>query len=142
MRAAALPALALALAACSAPERVDEAASPILGGTPDSGDPAVVLLVSYPADLGAFDTCTASVIAPGVLLTAAHCLDPATHGGYTFGVFTGPDASVYMTAQALAPQLAAVTAVHMHPEYDPKPPFHADVGVVLLAKPLAVTPLR
>src|SRR3954471_3808679 len=87
---------------CVAPPTLDEAASPIIGGTATTGDPAVVLLVSYPPDLSTFDTCTASVIAPKVLLTAAHCLDPKDHPGYLFGVFTGPDASAYPTIDVLA----------------------------------------
>jgi hypothetical protein len=135
-----LPLLGL-LAACSSPEATGEAAQAIIGGTVDQGDPAVLLLVSIPADQASFETCTASLIAPSVLLTAAHCLDPATHAGYSFGVFTGADASAFPTAAALAPQLLAVKSVVVHPDYDPAPPFHADLGVVLLEKPLDLTPL-
>src|SRR3954470_12207916 len=80
---------------CVAPPAVDEAASPIIGGTVTTGDPAVVLLVSYPPDLSTFDTCTAALIAPDALVTAAHCVDAKHHPGYLFGVFTGPDASAY-----------------------------------------------
>jgi hypothetical protein len=140
-RLAAVAGLALSLAACSAPEPTGEAAAPIIGGTADQGDPAVVLLVSTPADLSTFDTCTASLIAPTVLLTAAHCVDPKTHVGDTFGVFLGADASAFPTAAALGPELLAVKSVHPHPDYDPAPPFHADIGVVLLEQPLDVAPL-
>lgn len=129
------------LLGCAAPEAVEVAASPILGGTVDSGDPAVVMLVSIPADQSTFETCTATLVAPTVLLTAAHCVDPSTHGGFTFGVFLGPDASAYPTAASLAPQLAAVSAMHVHPDYDRAAPFHADLGVAILAAPLAVTPV-
>ena len=133
--------LACLLPACAGPPPVDEAASPIIGGTATTGDPAVVLLVSYPPDLSTFDTCTASVIAPTVLLTAAHCVDAKHHPGYLFGVFAGPDASAYATAAELAPKLAHAKEVHAHPDYDPAPPFHADLGVVVLEQPLATTPL-
>lgn len=142
LRAATLAALTACLPACApgdpAPSRASAA---IIGGAPTEGDPAVVLLASYPPDHSTLDTCTASVIAEDVLLTAAHCLDPATHPEYTFGVFTGPDASAYETANTLIPKLVPVKEVHIHPDYDPAPPFTADIGVVLLEQPLSIAPL-
>jgi secreted trypsin-like serine protease len=129
----------LCLYACSA--EVAQTGSAIIGGQRDSGDPAVVLLVSYPADESTHFTCTASLIAPTVLLTAAHCVDDANHPGYRFGVFPGDDASGYTTTSALVSALLPVRAVHPHPAYDPAPPFHADIAVVELKAALAVTPL-
>jgi len=130
------------LAGCTAPEAPSGVATAaIIGGKIDAGDPAVVLLASYPADQSTLDTCTAVLIAPAVLLTAAHCVDAANHPGHTFGIFTGPDATAYETVGALIPKLVAVQEVHAHPDYDPAPPFHADIGVVVLAAPLDVTPL-
>jgi MYXO-CTERM domain-containing protein len=41
----------------------------------------------------------------------------------------------------LVPQLAAVTAQHVNPTYDPTAPFHGDLGVVVLAEPIDATPL-
>jgi V8-like Glu-specific endopeptidase len=110
--------------------------APIIGGTVDTGDPAVVLLASY--DHSTVFTCTAVVIAPQTLLTAAHCLD---HPGYQYGVFFGADASSYSTLAQLEPELGAVTAVHMHPQYSRAAPFFADIGVVMLAEPTSVPPL-
>jgi MYXO-CTERM domain-containing protein len=137
-RWALLPCLLLG---CGAPERVDEAASPIIGGTVTTGDPAVVMLVSYPADLSTFDSCTAALIAPDVLVTAAHCVDAKDHPGYLFGAFTGPDATAYATADVLVPQLVPAKAAHAHPDYDPSPPYHADIAVVVLEKALTTPPL-
>ncbi|APR78491.1 Vitamin K-dependent protein C [Minicystis rosea] len=140
MRLVSLPLLLAALLpACAEP--VSEGAFAIIGGTPTTGDPAVVMLVSHPTDLSTFDACTASLIAPDVLLTAAHCLDPAKHPGYVFGAFTGPDASAFPTAATLAPKLVSVKETHIHPDYDPNPPFFADIGVAILAAPLDVTPI-
>lgn len=134
--------LALAATAClgqgSSAEDLGAAQQSIIGGTPTSGDPAVMMLVSYPADKSTFDACTASLVTPTVLLTAAHCVDPTTHPGYIFGVFTGPDASDLTTAALLAPNLVAVQETALHPEYDSKPPFFGDVGVVILKDALAV----
>jgi len=112
--------------------------APIVGGTMDSNDPAVVLLAAYPANMSTLFTCSAVVVSPGHLLTAAHCLD---HAGYTFGVYYGADASAYSTLAELAPQLSPITAVHMYPGYQTASPFEGDIGVVDLATPTAVTPL-
>jgi secreted trypsin-like serine protease len=137
-----LPALLLPfLAACVAPNPVGEAAQAIIGGTVDPDDPGVVLLVSYPPDGSVLDTCSASIISGTVLLTAAHCVDTPNHPDYTYGVFPGADASTYPTLSDLEPHLLAVTAVHAHPDYDPNAPFTADLGVVVLANPIGVTPL-
>lgn len=128
-------------AACAGPPAIEQATSPIIGGAADPGDPAVVMLASYPPDQSTFDACTASLVAPKVLLTAAHCLDPQKHPGWTYGVFTGPDATAFATAPELVPHLLPVAEAHVHPDYDPKAPFHADIGVALLASALDVAPL-
>jgi MYXO-CTERM domain-containing protein len=129
--------------ACAAPpgEGVRASEAAIIGGAETTGDPAVVMLVGIPADHATFDACTASLVAPDVLLTAAHCVDPATHAGYSFGIFTGPDASAYPTANTLAPVLAPIAEVHVHPDYSASPPFHADIAVARLASKLDVPPL-
>lgn len=137
-----LAALALGLAACAEPGAgTAEAAGAIIGGAEDPGDPAVVMLAAYPPDHTTLDTCTASVIAPGVLLTAAHCVDPSKHPGYLYGVFTGADASAYATANTLIPHLVSVKETHVHPDYSDAPPFHADIGVAITDQPLDVEPL-
>src|SRR5690349_10511186 len=120
---------AVLAAACAEPGvATDEA--PIIGGAASTTDDAVVLLVSWgPGDTG-FLTCTGSLIAPTVVLTAAHCIDAANHPGHTFAVFPGADANGYGSVSELEPDVEAVAAVHPHPDYDPAPPFTADIGVV------------
>lgn len=128
--------VALICAAASA-----AASPPIIGGALESGEPATVLLAAYPTDESALPfTCTAVVIAPRVLLTAAHCVD---HVNFTFGVFYGADATPFDTLAKWKAQLAPVSATHMHPDYDRDPPFTADIAVVNLAEdvPPSVTPL-
>ena len=130
------------LGACAGPPPpVGDSAAPIIGGAMDQVDPAVVLLASYPPDMSVLDTCTAVAISDTVFLTAAHCVDMPNHPSYVYGVFPGADASPYPTLAALLPHLLAVSAVHPHPSYDPSPPFNADIGVVVLSKPSAITPL-
>jgi secreted trypsin-like serine protease len=131
--------LLLVLGGCVAAPTDRRAA--IIGGVGDTGDPAVVMLVSYPPNQSTFFTCTASFIAPTVLVTAAHCVDAATHPGHQFGVFLGPDASAYTTAATLAPQLWPASTVAANPSYDPNSPFTADIGVVVLQSSPGVTPI-
>lgn len=70
----------------------DETSSNIIGGTTDTGDPSVVILFAQQNGSTQGSLCTASVISPTVLLTAAHCVDPAEVGtNVTFQVFTGYD---------------------------------------------------
>ncbi len=130
-----LCAIALQLG-CAGPLPVGERSSAIIGGTLDTGDPQVVLLISYPTDESTYFTCTASVLAPTLLVTAAHCVDEPNHPGYVFGVFLGDDASSYASAAELAAVLLPVAAVHAYPQYDPTTPFTGDVGVVVMASPV------
>jgi V8-like Glu-specific endopeptidase len=115
-------------------------ASPIIGGTLETGDPAVVMLAAYPDDRTTLITCTAVIISPTAALTAAHCVD---HPGFHYGVFFGADASAFPTLAALEPELAEVSATHMPPSYSRTPPFFADIAVIELAAPLppSITPL-
>ncbi|MFO0590421.1 MAG: trypsin-like serine protease [Polyangiaceae bacterium] len=143
--AALLAASALVWAAgCTTPEGDSETArgrAAVVGGDATSADPAVVMLVSYPPDHSVFETCTASVVSDTVVLTAAHCVDPDTHPGAGFGVFLGPDASAFATANTLIPQLVPIKEAHVHPDYDKSPPFTADIGVAVLEAPVDVAPL-
>jgi hypothetical protein len=68
-----------------------EASTPIVNGTTDNGDPAVVALTVWGSQF-----CTGTLIAPTVVITAAHCLPPnlAAEGitAYTqIEVFFGTD---------------------------------------------------
>ncbi len=117
------------------------ASTPIIGGSAETGELATVLLAGYPSDQSELPfTCTAVVIAPRAVLTAAHCVD---HANFTFGVFFGHDASGFDTIGKWVAALAPATATHIHPDYDRAAPFNADIAVVNLAAdvPSTVTPL-
>jgi MYXO-CTERM domain-containing protein len=124
------------LVACATPTATTE--QPIIHGTPDSGDAAVVMLVAYPTDHSTMFTCTAEVISATGLLTAGHCVD---HPGYDFGVFTDADATAYTTLDMLLPHLQPVSAVHVHPQYDRNAPFTADIGIAVLTNATTIAPL-
>ena len=109
---------AAALAACSSPTAIDTHAAAITNGADDSGDPAVVALLQ-----GTTLLCTATLIAPRVLLSAAHCFSddgalPAAH----FGAVPGAgDVTV------------ALQLARRHPAFDATV-LDNDVAVALLAE--------
>jgi hypothetical protein len=82
----------------------------------------VVMIVS---DRGSF--CSASVIAPSLLLTAGHCVRPGA-------------AYRLLTYQGGAPVLGELGAIALHPRFDPKAyqkrSFIIDLALVALKSPL------
>lgn len=133
-------ALVTLYAGCTTPTlSTDEQA--IIGGQRSTGASATVLLAGFPPDRSVVHSCTAVLVAPTVLLTSAHCIDAPNHPSYQWGVFPGDDASAYPTLVELEPELLPVAAVYPHPQYQTQLPFFADIGAVVLAAPLAVTPM-
>lgn len=112
----------VALVACSADEGASSASQPIIGGTTDSGDPSVVLLG------GGGVWCTGTLIAPNVVLTAAHCISAKNN-------------FVYFGPQYLGDAGGSVIAVaqsYQHPDYATNK--SVDIGIVVLSSASAVTP--
>lgn len=116
----------LLLVACCEPsgEAVAVSSEPITNAMVDVGDPAVVALV---AD-GLLD-CTGTLIAPAVVLTAAHCLS----GGGALSAHFGVDAR--------APDVVIpVTEAHAHPAFNPAT-LDNDIAILVLEVPAdGVTP--
>lgn len=132
---------ALGVAACTTAPGMSSRTDDIVGGTRSTGTISTVMIVDYPSDMSTYYTCTGVLISPTVVLTAAHCVDPATHAGYTFGVFTGDDGTPYgASAATFAPHLDAVTATHIYSGYQTTSPFLGDIGVAILAQPSTITP--
>jgi V8-like Glu-specific endopeptidase len=74
-------ALALHTIGCTVPDALpaqEETSAPVIGGTVDNGDPSVAYLYVEDGQYGW--SCTASLISPTVLLTAAHCTHDAKAG--------------------------------------------------------------
>jgi V8-like Glu-specific endopeptidase len=111
----------------------EETASKIVGGTNDNADPAIVALVAQ-GPMGQA-LCTAEVISPTVLLTAAHC---------TLATEVGPNAifGVVTTPSLQGATAIRVQTVHSDPMFDPMNPQNGhDVGVAILGHPLSITPI-
>lgn len=109
------------------------AAQPIVGGTP-ANQPAVVALlrrsVSCQPDTTPLE-CTGTLVAPRVVITAAHCVGDAPVNALE--VFFGPDITGPGTR-------IAVSGGRAHPDYDPV--THAnDVAALILARDAPVAPI-
>lgn len=116
-------------------------AQPIIGGVVNPGDPAVVMVMAEDGR-GGMSLCTGEVISPHVVLTAAHCVDPASVGqGISFRVFLGAD---YNDARQSgnAANYAAVKSVAWDPKFNVnRLELGHDIAVVVLRAPLNVAPL-
>ncbi len=85
------PLLLASLASCSDPavgEQSATSSAAIVGGSPSKADDAVVLMLTHdPAKDTAqgsyYVNCTATFVAPDILLTARHCVTKTTDGTFT-----------------------------------------------------------
>jgi secreted trypsin-like serine protease len=130
MRAMSALVLGGLLLACSAPpDGVGASSRAIVAGAADSADPAIVELVAVQGN--ALAKCTATLVSPHVLLTAAHCI--AETAGARYVIFVGPDDS-----QVAQKDLLPVSAAIFDPLYNDNPADGHDIAIVALAQPLAI----
>jgi uncharacterized protein (TIGR03382 family) len=114
--------LFLALVACSSNEDASSASQPIIGGTTDGGDPSVVLVG------GGGVWCTGTLIAPNVVLTAAHCISAKNNFVYFGPQYLGDAGGTVI----------GVAQSYQHPDYATNK--SVDIGIVVLSSSSAVTP--
>lgn len=108
-------------------EEAESSASEIVGGTTTTAHPAVGAIVD---NGGPF--CTGTVVAPRVVVTAAHCLEGVTSPNQ-IGFALGPN--------AFRPQkVILVSAATVHPQYDARN-IRNDIAVLRLASDAGVTPV-
>lgn len=117
------------------PEEGDSSA--VIGGSADADDPSVVAVYGQQPGARSGFLCTGSVIAPTVILTAAHCVSPLETGeGAEFTVITGPNIDK-SNAQKLT-----VSAVHANPLWSPDNLENGhDQGIVVLSQPTSLRSL-
>ena len=101
----------------------------IVNGADDSGDPAVAAIVASDGGI----VCSGTLIAPRVVLTAAHC-GIATTGAKGFRVFFGGDL-------ATGGQFADIDDVRTHPGFE-MATFAHDLALVHLGSEVGVVPAR
>lgn len=102
-------------------EPVGVSFEPIVGGVPATAYPeAAFLNIDVPAAGGTYWACSATVIAPRVVLTAGHCVD----GHSTWAVYNGSEYRLSTSATTYDWHEDGGTTVD---------PSHHDIGLVFLA---------
>ena len=128
----------LFVAGCAGSSPIGALSADIVGGSVTSADPAIVLLRGRLSNGDLL--CTGTVIAPTVVLTAAHCVDPRAVGEVaSYDVFFGSDLA---TQGSVAANWMAVSATDFDDAFDPAYVDRGhDVGVALLESSATVSPL-
>jgi MYXO-CTERM domain-containing protein len=144
MRIGSLRALAaaapLALAACAAdPTAVASTQAPILGGVQaQAGQYPTVVAVLINNGFGGL--CTGTLVAPDIVLTAAHCVSPAVLGMFDPSLNTQ---AAVTAATSVAFVQAAMTIPH--PGFNANALGDNDIGIIKLVTPVtdrAPTPMN
>jgi trypsin len=130
LASAALVALALPGAAAASPT----ASASIVGGHTSSIAelPWLAYIEAHQGNRGF--ACTGTVVAPRVVLTAAHCVESLEHGGLTpagqYALATG----VTKPEEAAAEDIFRISEAHAFPGFDPGT-LHGDAGILILDRP-------
>ena len=127
-----LTGLAVVTGGCENPESSAPISQPIVAGAVNTGDPAIMEVLSFKGQIGA--RCTATLITPRMLVLAAHCYVETP--GFERFLFTGND-DRGVPDKDLIP---IKTAIH-DPQYTTPRQGH-DVAIVVLETPLTVRPMR
>jgi uncharacterized protein (TIGR03382 family) len=108
------------------------AAAQIVGGEPDTGDPAVALIQLESG--GWWLLCSGTLIAPSVVLTAAHCVDPLADD-YPFRVYFGT------TTLATDDRFVETVPVIDHAFYPDWSLLRSDIGLLRLERAAVTAPV-
>jgi secreted trypsin-like serine protease len=129
--------LSLAVSAPAAQAAGGGAQASIIRGTPASiADFPSLAFIAAENDDGDGFACTGTVISPRLVLTAAHCVEDLSFGGFTpapdYLVVTGRSSP----GQSGSGEVFEVSATHVFPGFDPGT-THGDAALLVLAAPTA-----
>jgi secreted trypsin-like serine protease len=126
----ALAALALPVAAAAEPS----AQASVVGGRAGSITefPWLAFIEAHEGKHGF--ACTGSVVAPRVVLTAAHCVESLDRGGLTSAGQYALATGVTGPEEAKEDNIFRVVEAHVFPGFDPGT-LHGDAGVLILDRP-------
>jgi V8-like Glu-specific endopeptidase len=127
--------IALMLLGACTPSSLGVHREAIAGGEVTTGDPAVFVL-DVKSNTGIETLCSATLIAPFTLITAAHCVDPANVGGTQLTV-----RAANTPTRAEATFLFDVVEVRRHPAWNPAAGLEADLAMLRLSVSPPVTPV-
>ena len=128
--------LTLLWLSCTAPSDTRARRDEILGGAPDALTTTVFLL-DLRFDTGGSAICSAVLISPRVLLTAAHCVDPVFHSARVLTARATNKADTVMLMQS---DMIDITTTALHPTWDPGvTQSDYDLAMVLLVRAPGVT---
>jgi secreted trypsin-like serine protease len=126
-----------AVVACSGPDAgVSSARQAIVAGTPDTGDPAIMEVLGFRGPSGV--RCTATLVAPRILLLAAHCF-VETQGFDQRFVFPGNNDG---NAPSVNNKNLLPIKTFVYDQQYTAPRQGHDFAIVVLDAPMAVPPVR
>jgi secreted trypsin-like serine protease len=114
--------------------------TPIVGGTEDNGDPAVFEIFTSEDGTNPKTGCTGSLIAPKVILTAAHCVHSKALGFKPKAFFA---VNAKQALSVPANQRLAVERAVANPSFAPGADGSSpnDVAVIILKQALTIKPI-
>ncbi len=118
-------------------ESLGQTSDPVVGGTTYAGHPAVMEVMIDGS--GYYGTCTGTLIAPDVVLTAAHCMEDYAKNSETARV-----ANVQIPNRDDATQWTSVASVEVHPTWWTQKYINEghDCSILKLSHPITgVTPI-
>jgi secreted trypsin-like serine protease len=84
--------------------------------------------------------CTGTVVAPRVVLTAAHCVESIEHGILTSAGSYALATGVTKPSEATGENIFRVTEAHVFPGFDPGA-LRGDAGILILDRPTTAPPI-